>query len=204
MTLVIKYGVPVVLINALLLNTPLPAQAASTGLNFNATANIKAGTCYFDTTDLNFDFGEVYPGSIASSTQTSRPFADADKEVQTTSDTASQDYADRYLGCDASTVAMTFNIDSEGRSAMGADGDNILTLFQPAGSTDELASGFGIAVYKMDGTTEVPVGVDTNTAMGAPGGFKLRARLVPLQGKNAADITGGLINARAILKITYQ
>lgn len=199
---VIKYGLSGVLINALILSIPLTAQAGGGSLAVNAHATIVAGTCYFDTSELNLDFKEVFPATIASTTKTSRPYVDA--SVGVTSDTTNPDYSQRHKPCDYSTEGMIFSIDSEGNSAMGVDGDNILTLIPRPGSTDDLASGFGIAIYKLDGSNEIPIGIDANTDVGSPGAFTLRARLVPLQGKSAQDITGGEIYSQAILNISYK
>jgi hypothetical protein len=148
-------------------------QAANSGLTINVNATIQAGTCYFDTTAITFDFGTVYPANIVSTDKTQRP-ASNDKSVVATKFNSGSDWSAKHTACDKGSTAMKFNIDAQGRSAMGADGKNIITLLTTSGKTGNLAQGFGITVYKVDGTTETPIDVGTDTAMGAPGNFKLR------------------------------
>ena len=183
--------------------TPVSGQAASTGLNLTVNATIQPGTCYFNTTSLTFDFGTVYPANIANADPALRP-ASNDKMV-----TAAASTSARHLACDPSAAVMKFNIDAQGHSAMGADNKNIITLLaDPAQTSASSATGFGISVYKVDTAdsvereTAIMLGQDTD--MGTPGDFKLRARLVPIQGNSGMDITGGYIHAQATLNISYQ
>ena len=187
--------------------TPVSVQAVSTGLNLTVNATIQPGTCYFDTTSLTFDFGTVYPVNIANTDPTLRPASD-DKTITSVANN-SGDNSTRHLACDPSAAVMKFNIDAQGHSAMGADNKNIITLLaDPAQTSASAAAGFGITVYKVDTAdsvdTETPIMLSQDTDMGTPGNFKLRARLVPLQGNSAMDITGGYIHAQATLNISYQ
>ena len=187
--------------------TPVSVQAVSTGLNLTVNATIQPGTCYFNTTSLTFDFGTVYPANIANADPALRP-ASNDKMVTSAANT-SGDNSTRHLACDPSAAVMKFNIDAQGHSAMGADNKNIITLLaDPAQTSASSATGFGISVYKVDtadsveSETAIMLGQDTD--MGTPGDFKLRARLVPIQGNSGMDITGGYIHAQATLNISYQ
>ncbi|RBQ34283.1 hypothetical protein C2125_11045 [Rahnella aquatilis] len=185
---------------------PLSVQAASTGLNLTVNATIQPGTCYFNTSALTFDFGTVYPANIVNADPTLRPASD-DKTITSVAKT-SGDNSTRHLGCDPSAATMKFNIDAQGHSALGADNKDIITLFTDPGQTGAAAAGFGITVYKVDTAdsveSETPIMLGQDTDMGAPGDFMLRARLVPLNGNQGKDITGGYIHAQATLDISYQ
>lgn len=178
-------------------------RAETANLTVNVTATIQPGTCYFDQTALTFHFGTVYPASIANSDPALRPASIEDYD-ETATAKKSGDMWTRHTACDSGSTKMKFKIDGEGRVAMGADGKDIITLQSTTGKSTPLAEGFGIAVYKVDGNTETPINVGSDTDMGDPGNFTLRARLVPLQNKSAADITGGYIYATAMLNISYE
>ncbi|WHP33071.1 fimbrial protein [Trabulsiella odontotermitis] len=179
------------------------AQAASEALTLTVNATIQPGTCYFDSTALTFDFGTVYPADIMASDSTLRPYAD--NTVTAVADTKSSSKADRHTACDQASTAMNFNIDAKGHSAMGVDGNNIITLLSDSTKTGSVAAGFGIAVYQLDSNNvETPISLSNNTNVGNPGNFTLRARLLPLQNSTPADITSGYINAQATLNISYQ
>lgn len=187
----------------ILSNTTFPtAWAESSNLTVNVTATIQPGTCYFDQSTLAFHFNTVYPANIASNDPALRPASQDNSETAT--EQKSGDMWTRHTACDSGSTKMKFNIDGQGHMAMGADGKNVITLQSTTGKTSSLAEGFGITVYKVDGNTETPIEVGSDTEMGAPGSFKLRARLVPLQGKTVADITGGYIYATATLNISYE
>lgn len=180
------------------------AQAASEGLTLTVNATIQPGTCYFDSTALTFDFGTVYPGDIMATDKTQRPHVD--NAVTAVADTTSSTKSVRHTACDLASTAMNFNIDAKGHSAMGADGNNIITLLSDGTKSGTVSSGFGIAVYQLNTTSnvETPISLSDDTNAGTPGNFTLRARLVPLQNSSPADITSGYINAQATLNISYQ
>lgn len=179
------------------------AQAASEGLTLTVNATIQPGTCYFDSTALTFDFGTVYPADIMATDKTQRPYVD--NKVTAVADKKSSDMSVRHTACDQSSTAMNFTLDAKGHSAMGADGNDIITLLNDDAQSGTLASGFGVAVYQLDSSNvETPISLSSNTNVGMPGNFTLRARLLPLQNSGPADITSGYINAQATLNISYQ
>lgn len=180
------------------------AQAANENLTLTVNAIIQPGTCYFDSSALTFDFGTVYPANIMATDKTQRPYVD--NKVTATKDSRSSDKSARHTACDESSTVMNFNIDAKGHSAMGADGDDVITLLSDSTQSGSVAAGFGIAVYQLDtaSNVETPISLSGNTNVGVPGNFTLRARLLPLQGSGPADITSGYINAQAMLNISYQ
>lgn len=189
---------------AMLASLSANALAASTDLTLTVKATIQPGTCYFDSSALIFDFGTVYPADIMATDKTRRPYVD--KKVTAVADTTSTTKADRHTACDSSTTSMNLHIDAKGNMSMGADGNNVITLIADGGKSGNVAQGFGIAMYQLDTSSnaENQISLNNQTNIGAPGGFTLRARLLPLKESDPADITSGYINAQATLDISYQ
>lgn len=180
-----------------LLSTSSTVFAASGSLTVGATATIKSGSCYFDSTHMDFDFGEkIYPSEVVNGTATA---------TDTTQTTEVKSGSERHLGCDTSSTKMKFNVDAGGHQGLADDGTTLITLSTSATEEGDSASGFGIALYYTPvDADEIPLVIGEDTDVGDQGGFTLTARLKPLQGKTAKDITSGYISAQAILNITYE
>jgi type 1 fimbria pilin len=180
-----------------------PVHATGQDMAFSVQAQIQPGTCYFTVSSVVFDFQTVYPATIASSDISQRP----NKDVTLTASYNTPKNDDPYqnwMGCDPSSTTMNFSVTAPNK-AIGPEGQDVIGLETRQGESNMLATNVGISLARVAGTTVTPININgTAVNVGAQGNFVLRATLLPLQNKGAADITGGYINASAVLNITYQ